>query len=119
MKIIAYHDRGWFENAGTEFSMWSHLCRAYGIDVQIVRHWSEAETENRRVVLFDELGDITLDDHQPDHDAVYVFGRTAHNLVFEVGDDCAEVVRIDTPNVVPLFGLTAAAVFLGSIKRWP
>ena len=119
MKIIAYYEPGWFPEVGTDFSVWDHLCRAYGVEFQMLSHWREAVVpEGARVVLFDESGETTLAEHEVDLDAVYVFGRTALNLPFEVGLEgfYDEVVRIPTPQPITLFGFAAAAILLGGIR---
>lgn len=112
MLIIAHHDDGWLD-WDTDRGQWYHLCRAYGVDFQLVRDWSEAKPSGR-VYLVDESGETPLHEHNVDPDGTYVFGRT-HLDLFKAGVPHHGSVYIDTPNPVSMFGVSAASIVLA---RW-
>ena len=79
--------------------------------------WEEYKTTNPTVYLMDQYGKISLDDHKPDSNGIYVFGRTHLDLTKHLPHYAENSIRIDTPNSISLFGVTAAAIFLDrSIK---
>lgn len=115
MKVIAWYDDGWFDSDVTDRCMWDHLCRAYGIGLQMIREWSEAVVpEGSCIYLIDEDGAVKMSDHIIDPSGVYVFGRTHLNLLREVGNHEVSI-RIDTPNPISLFGVVAAAMLFSRI----
>jgi len=116
MKVIAYYERGWFDSEVTDFRMWDHLCRAYGVELQMINDWSEAVIpQSSTIYLMDEEGNEMLDDHEFDHSGVYVFGRTGMRLPLSI-PNYNYIIRIPTPNNICLFGIVSAAVLLGA--KW-
>lgn len=110
-KVIAFRDDGWM-SPNTDRRMWDHLCRAYGVELQMVNTWEDAEVpEDYKVVLVDELGESLVGDFAyPKENAAYVFGRSQLSLpAVTVGD---YVLRINTPNPISFFGVSAAAIVL-------
>lgn len=115
MKIIAFAEDGWF-GPRSDFALWDQLTRAFGVELQIVRRWDEAVVpEGSVVVLLDEAGETELAEYEHPRDAVYVFGNSGFDRFQVTGAD--EVVRIETPEPIPMFGVTAAALVLADCRR--
>lgn len=115
MKIIAYYDDGWFDSDVTDFRMWDHLCRAYGVELQMIRNWDEAIIpDGAKIYAVDEEGEMSLEEHTIDMNGVYVFGRTHLDLLKEI-DNYEQSIRIDTPNAISLFGIVAAGILLSRL----
>lgn len=118
MKIISYRERTWFSGPyedNTDFRQWDHMCRSFGVDLQMIDNWSEAIIpDNSNIYLVDEEGDIDILDHVVDINGVYVFGKTAMRLKLII-ESYNSVIRINTPNPICLFGISAASILLGRI----
>lgn len=116
IKVIAFYEDHWMP-PGTDHAQWDHLCRAYGAELQMVRDWTEAEIpEGAQVVLIDEAGvsDVPLFIIE---DLVLVFGRSAQDLITAIpSDKWDSSYVIHTPNNVPMFGVSAAAIVLDRIS---
>jgi len=112
MKIITLREKGWYDKK-TEYRMWDHLCRAYGITFEIIEDKDLTELNEREIILFEENGNINLEDfvHQ---DKIYLFGRTGFNLLDMFPN--AISVKIQTPKNIVLFGSIAAGIVL--YDRW-
>ncbi len=115
MKFIAFYDDGWFDST-TDFRMWNHLCRAYGIELQMVKEWSEADVGDKSVYLVDQEGTESLASHEIDHDGVYVFGRTHLNLL-KLGITHQASVVIASPQPISLFSISAGSIV--AVRAWP
>lgn len=116
MKLIAWYDDGWFDSDVTDWRMWDHLCRAYGVELQMIREWREATIpEGSLIYLIAEDGTVEMSDHAVDRKGIYVFGRTHLDLLLEVGDYEASI-HIGTPHPVSLFGIVAAAMLLSRMS---
>lgn len=110
MKLVAFYDDGWL-GPPTERAMWSALCRAYRVQYQLVREWSEAELpEGLPVMCLDERGAQSLADVPATLDAVWVVGSSGQEVARDVPHQMA--VHIPTPRHVALFGCHAAAILL-------
>lgn len=130
IKVIAFYEDHWMP-PGTDFAQWDHLCRAYGVELQMVRSWAEAEVpEGSAVILLDESGlmdlaqigdiDAAIANSQagtlPEH-MTLVFGRTAQDLMTTV-PDYFFAFRITTPNAISMFGVNACAIALFALDQW-
>lgn len=111
IKIVAFREDSWFFDETTDFRMWDHLCRAYNVEVQLIREWSEAITDGRPIYLFVEEGTELMSTHVIDPNGLYVFGRTGLNLLLAV-PEYTKSIKIETPNEISLFGVCAASMFL-------
>jgi len=112
LKVIAFRDRGWFFEKRTEYRLWDHLCRAYDVDFEFV---NKIEEINDDIIIFDEDGDISLNEFKHPRDAVYVFGHTGQSLKHDFPN--AVSVAIDTPKTIALFGAVACGIVLEDRKR--
>jgi tRNA(Leu) C34 or U34 (ribose-2'-O)-methylase TrmL len=120
MKLVVIRDHNFYPDPRMETELWDLLCRAYGVEYEIVRFWTEATVpEDSRVICFDEAGSVLLTDHEIDHNAAYVFGRNCHDILNEVGSDCYESVRIPVNNPVSMMAISAGSILLGSVQQWP
>ena len=113
MKIITLREKGWYDKR-TEYRMWDHLCRAYGIPFEIVVDKDLTKFKEENIILFEENGNIDLKDFVHQEDKIYLFGRTGLHLqdIFPK----AISVRIPTPSGIVLFGSIAAGIVL--YDRW-
>jgi len=115
--VIGHYDPGWFgreyEN-NTDYMMYFHTCAAYGVELRMVGPDDLVGSE-RKIVIFDEDGDISLQDFMHPEDALYIFGRTGQDLKLWYPD--AVSVRIETPNASPLFGHVACGIVLADWWR--
>ena len=105
----------------TDRRMWTDLCRAYGVTLQLIEHFTEAEyPPDVPVIALDESGVGTLDAFTHPKDAVYVFGRTHINLIQNL-IPATHSMCIEYPVHPPcLFGVVAAAIVLESRRQqWP
>lgn len=129
VKVVAFYEDHWMP-PGTDRAQWDHLCRAYGVDLQMVRSWGEAIIpEDYYVYLIDEAGEVDiakpeqlLEDVQNSTigafppNIVLVFGRTAQDLTTYIpNDDWYASYKITTPSTVPMFGVNAGAITLFSL----
>ena len=111
VRVIAFYEDHWMP-PGTDHAQWDHLCRAFGAELQMIRSWEEADIPpNARVILIDEAGE----ESPPvlTGETVFVFGRSAQDLVTAIPElewDTSYVIK--TPNAVPMFGVSAAAIVL-------
>lgn len=120
MKLVIIRDHNFYPDPRSELELWDLVCRAYGVEYEIVRFWADATVPaGSRVICLEESGTVLLADHEVDHDAVYVFGRNCHDIVFEVGSDCDEVVKIPVNHPVSMMAISAGSILLGSVSSWP
>lgn len=118
MKIVAFKEHGWFggdDGSITEWRLWDHLCRAYGVSLQLVDVWEDIHVPpNSDLVVVDEEGVGLLEDldRVSADDSIYVFGRTGLSLM---GYPHNRSIRIATPNPICLFGVEAAAIVLSRL----
>jgi tRNA(Leu) C34 or U34 (ribose-2'-O)-methylase TrmL len=101
MKIIAYRERTWFSGEHedtTDFRLWDHACRSFGVDLQLIDDWSEAiVSENSNIYLLDESGNVDLMTFSVDMDGTYVFGRTGMILPNLISS-YTSVIKLTTPS---------------------
>ena len=112
LRVIAFYEDHWMP-PGTDKAQWDHLCRAYGVELQMIRDWSEANIQPEdHVVLIDEAGIEELP-HLMMGTVVFVFGRSAQDLTTNIPDwewDASYCIK--TPSAVPMFGISAASIVL-------
>lgn len=114
MEIIAFRDKGWFDEA-TDKGMWHHLCHAYGVSYQLVRDFPLMP--GKTIVLFDENADVLLDDFEHIDNAVYVFGRSGmDHMPLLIEHDLRVRIDVPTPGGT-MFGHHAAAIVLADRER--
>jgi len=119
MKIIAYRERTWFSGEyedTTDFRLWDHACRSFGVDLQLIDDWSEAIVpENSNIYLLDESGDVDLMTFSVDPDGTYVFGKTGMSLP-NVIPSYTSVIKLTTPNShITMFGITVGSILMSRI----
>jgi hypothetical protein len=112
VKVIAFYEDHWMP-PGTDKAQWDHLCRAYGVDLQMVRTWEEAEiSPEETVAIVDEAGSsYQVNNLKSIPNCVLVFGRSNQDLTTCIPDYDLSV-RIQTPRDVSMFGVSAAAIIL-------
>ena len=118
--VVALLEEGWMD-ANTDRRMWTDLCRAYDVKLQLIEHFEEAVyVSGVPVVAVDETGISALDVFAHPKDAIYVFGRTHINLIQDIVP-ASTSVRIEYPVHPPcLFGVVAAAIVLEHRRQqWP
>jgi len=109
------YEDGWL-SPNADFRMWDLVCRAYGAELQMVNDWQEAVVPlGYSLVFFSELGTKTLAELTHPDRAVYGFGRSQLDLAATRSAD--EVVRIEVPNPVTMFGVSAVAIVLEDRRR--
>ena len=110
VKFIAFYEDCWMP-PGTDSAQYSHLARAFGCEFQMIRAWEEAVVpEGHTIIVCDELGVDESRTFVHPTDAVYVFGRSAQDLMGTVPN--ATSIRILTPEAISLFGICAASIIL-------
>ena len=110
VKLIAFYEDCWMP-PGTDSAQYSHLARAFGCEFQMIRAWEEAVVpEGHTVVVCDETGLAESRTYAHPTDAVYVFGRSAQDVMGAVPH--AISIRVDTPATISLFGISAASIIL-------
>ncbi len=116
MKVLAFHDKGWYDSRRTEFRLYDQLCRAYNVEFKMIRDRNDLLAEKcNRLVVFDEDGLIKLSKFNHPEDSIYLFGRSGQILVKEFPN--ATSVRIETPKKIPLFGAVACGIVLEDMRR--
>ena len=113
-KLVAYKEKTWL-NPNAERQMWGHLARSYGLDWVLISDDSEVPTDQSSLIIIDEDGDESLEDFEHPLDAIYLIGKT-HQKLTELFKNITSV-RIDTPNKVCLFGISAASILLEDRRR--
>lgn len=111
VKVIACWDKGWVDWK-TDYQQWSHACRAFGAEFELVKNLEEFERPNASVVVLEEQGVLTLDDFIHPMNVVYIFGRSGMNGI-QANIDYDHMVKIPVvdPSVC-LFGITAVGIVL-------
>ena len=125
IKVISFYEDHWMPPA-TDHAQWDHLCRAYGVDLQMVRSWDDVIIpEGAKVILLDEAGMMDLaeigdiDNAINSDNIVLVFGRTAQDLTTNLPEGSWDFAfRITTPNAIPMFGVNACAIALFALEQW-
>lgn len=108
-ELIAYAEPTWLD-AKTDHRMWDQLARAYGGTSMVWGEHYPPPTQGA-LVLVDQRGKVSLSEFVHPPHCTYVFGRTGMNrMLEEVAHDHS--IRIDTPNPISLFGVSAAAIVL-------
>lgn len=111
VKIIAFFEDGWMP-PNTDFRQWDHICRAYGVELQMIDDWAEAVVpDGHAVVALDEEGTDALES-VPTSNVVFVIGRTGMKLS-DISPDY--VVVLKTPEPVSLFGISAGSILLSRL----
>jgi len=115
--ILAFRDKGWYNERRTEYRLYDHLCRAYGVEFKFVSSSEEVKkiAKGKKIIIFDENGDIPLSDFKHEKDAFYVFGRTGQDLRKDFPNHI--FVRIETPYQIALFGAVACGIVLEDRRR--
>jgi hypothetical protein len=111
VKVIAFREDGWMP-PNTDFRQWDHLCRAYGVDLQMIDRWEEAEVPDGATVIgADEAGAVDVRECSPPNgDVVYVFGRSSQDLTRTISAHM--FVSIRTPHPISMFSIAAGAILL-------
>lgn len=110
--VIALREATWMDR-NTDRRMWTDLCRAYGLSLQLIDSFAEAVyPPGVPIVALDETGVEKLSEFTHPKDAVYVFGRTHVNTIQDM-IPATHSLRIEYPVHPPcLFGVVAAAIVL-------
>ncbi len=108
--FVVIRDAGWFDPR-TEHRMWQAVARAYGIELQLVGAWPEAEIDaGAELILVDEEGTELLAEHAPPAAATYVFGRTSQRLLPKIPEATGSI-RIPVPHQRhSLFAISAGSI---------
>ena len=117
LTIVAFRDKGWYNEQKTEFRLYDHLCRAYDVELKMVKTIEEVENlkNNKEIIIFDEKGDIPLEKFEHIENAFYIFGRTGQDLKHDFPN--AISVKIETDKPIPLFGAVACGIVLEDRRR--
>jgi len=117
MIVVAFRDKGWYNEQRTEWRLYDQLCRAYDVELKMIKNIDEVNEigGDKKIVIFDEKGDVSLENFKHIEDAVYIFGRSGQNLKHDFPD--AISVRIDTPKPISLFGAVACGIVLEDRRR--
>jgi hypothetical protein len=121
IKCISFYEELWLvRNADRQ--QWNHVTNAFGCSYQLFDSvgfvWDDAthNPDGWPVYVFDETGTQTLLTPTPfihPTEAIYVFGVTGMDITQVVPPASrADIVQIDTPADVPLWGCEAAAIAL-------
>jgi len=111
--VVAVREKGWYDNKRTEYRLYDQTCRAYGVDLKMIDNINEIDAKN--IVIFDENGDISLENFKHPDDAIYLFGRTGLDLKHDFPDK--QSVRINTDSSIALFGAVACGIVLEDRRR--
>lgn len=117
-KIVAFYEKTWIDQ-NTDYAQWSHLCRAFGVDYQLVYNFSDIEIPSgHSVVVMDETGDIDIRDFIHPLNCTYVLGRSGlNNIQDQIAHDY--VVKIPQKNDVCYFGISVASMILyDRLTKW-
>lgn len=112
VKLVAFREDTWFAPLA-EYNLYNHLAIAYNCDSQLIRDWSEAVVpDGWPVILAYEHGELESRQFRHPENAVYVFGRTALDLLGAVPNPDV-ILRVDTPgSSLGMFGAQIAAIVL-------
>ena len=115
LTVVAFYEDHWMP-PGTDRAQWDHMCRAYEVELQMVRSWEEVVLpEDAKVVILEEAGDSVFP--VVDGNVVLVVGRTAQNLLTYLPEGTWHgSYAIKTPQPIPMFGVSAAAIVLHQLR---
>ena len=111
VKLISFYEDQWIA-PGADRAYFGQLAKAFGVDWQMIREWSEAEIpEGSSIVVCEQVGSVDLKDFEHPEKAVYVFGRTGHNIT-NVIPSYDHSLHIPTPRNISLFSIEAASIIM-------
>jgi hypothetical protein len=119
LTVVAHRDSKWGAPK-LDQCQWEEVCGSFEVQLQMVD--SEADYDYSDwaqcgpVIVFDEHGDIPLEEFRHLTEGTYVFGRSGHNVLSNTIRDAS--VKIVRPNPKrTLFGVSAAAIVLYQRSR--
>ena len=121
LTVVAHRDSKWGAPK-LDQCQWAELCGSYGAELWMVDSEDDYDfsrmVERGPVIVFDEHGDIPLDEFRHLEDGTYVFGRSGHDVLSNT--PCDASVKIVRPNPErTLFGVSAAAIVLNHrYRQW-